>query len=399
MQPLTRVPAVRALVTLTLNACAPPALQPGEVLPFPDEIPVTHAPDNEPEAERRIEALVVPFMEDQGPPGLSLAVVRDGAVIYSGAYGWADIATGRPLDPHTPLLLSSITKTLLGVTAMQGVEAGRLSLDDAVSDMVGFSVDHTDTPIRLRHLLTHHSGIRDTRAYSTAYANGDPTVSLENFLSSYLQEDGSRWSTRNVASHAPGKRFAYSNVGAALAGLALGQRAGLPYNDLVRRDVLEPLGMEDSAFFLDDLETLPAVPYARERSGFAPYAQYGYPTYPDGMLRTSAHDIGRYTAAMANQGSLDGASILTPASTERMLEVDPTLGTDEDGQAIAWAMRELDGRPLIGHNGTDYGSFCELWFDPETGSGFAILLNGVPGSSFQNAIQLEIDLMAVADGT
>ncbi|MEN0062589.1 MAG: serine hydrolase domain-containing protein, partial [Myxococcota bacterium] len=288
----------------------------------------------------------------------------------------------------------------VGVAAMQGVEAERFDLNDPIGPVLPFEMSApNDAPIRFRHVLTHHSGIRDSAEYGQAYAQGDPTVALGDYLASYLVKDGARWRSSHFAGHAPGARFAYSNVGAALAGFALGEVAGVPFSDLVKRDILEPLGMADSAYYLADLPTPPAVPYDRDGGdAFAPWPQYGYPTYPDGMLRSSARDMARYVAAMANGGELEGTRVLTEASVDQMVTVDPDLGTDEDGQAIVWAMRELEGRPLIGHNGLDFGSLCEVWFDPESGDGIVLLMNGFPSVPFGEVIDLEAALFELAEG-
>lgn len=387
------------LTVVSTVACSSAPFETGSPVPVPaGPPPVTHTEGADASVIDAVEARVLTFFRDGGPPGLGVALVRDGEVLYSGGYGWADVAEERPLDPHTPVLLSSVSKTFIGVAAMQGVEAGRFELRDPIADVLPFTLDAPhDTPITFRHLLTHHSGVRDTIEYGRAYAEGDPTVELGPFLESYLTSDGSRFRRGSFAGHEPGDRFAYSNVGAALAGFAIGEAAQTSFADLVARDIFEPLGMDDSGYYLTDLATPPAVPYDREGDELAPWPQYGYPTYPDGMIRSSAHDMARYVAAMVD-GELDGTRILEATSVEEMLTVDRDLGTDEDGQAIAWAMRRLDGRPLIGHNGSDYGSFCELWFDPDTGDGIVLLLNGFPTIGFGEFLELEADLFAIAEG-
>ena len=300
------------------------------------------------------------------------------------------------------MLLSSVSKTFVGVAAMQAVEAGRVSLDDRADAHLDFAVDNPRVDgdaITLHHLLTHHSGIEDTAPVWNEYAPGDPEEPLADFLEAYLTPDGEHWRRRTFANRAPGEAFSYSNAGMALAALALGQAADLEPADLVDRDIFEPLGMSDTAYYLADLDQEPAVPYDRAGDGFRAWPQYGYPTYPDGMIRSSARDMARYVAAMAGGGELEGVRILSADLTAAMLTVDPTLGSDEDGQAIAWAMRELDGRPLMGHNGGDYGSLTEIWLDPSSGSGsgsgIVLLLNGFP-DDFRAGIELEEALFELA---
>ncbi|MEO0600108.1 MAG: serine hydrolase domain-containing protein [Myxococcota bacterium] len=389
---------ILAGLTLAVGCSAPP-FETGPELSLPaGPVPVTHDEGVDATVAAAVEERVVAYMEDDGPPGLGVALVRDGAVLYAGGYGWADVEDELPLGPRTSVLLSSVSKTFIGVAAMQAVDEGRLQLDQPLTDVLPFTLDGpSDAPITFRHVLTHHSGIRDTVEYGRAYAEGDPTVGLGEFLESYLVRGGSRWRSGSFAGHEPGDRFAYSNVGAALAGFAVGEASGTSFASIVFDEILLPLGMNDSAYYLSDLVRSPAVPYDRMGDGLAAWPQYGYPTYPDGMMRSSARDMARYVAAMVD-GELEGTRILEESTAREMVTVDPALGTDEDGQAIAWAMRRLEGRPLVGHNGLDYGSLCELWFDPETGDGFVLLLNGFPGTSFGRLIDLEADLFALAEG-
>ncbi|MEM1350673.1 MAG: serine hydrolase domain-containing protein, partial [Myxococcota bacterium] len=320
------------------------------------DTPIHHAVVVDEDLASAVDAEIVDALYEADLPGLGVAIVRDGEVVFCGGYGWADIATERPMQGDTPVLLSSVSKTFIGTTAMQAVAAGMLDLDQPVRDVVGFEVNNPKVDgdaVTVRDLLTHNSGIRDTSEYSSAYADGDPTIELEDFVRGYITKGGDYYRRGNWAREMPGTQFAYSNVGASLGALAVGKAYGVEYAEVVRRDVLEPLGMEDSAFFLSEVPKEPATPY-RSRLGkgaFRELSQYGYPTYPDGMMRSPACDVGRYVAAIAGGGVLEGVRIMEEEDVDEMLTVDVGAGTDEDGQAVAWAMREMGGHELYGHNG------------------------------------------------
>jgi CubicO group peptidase (beta-lactamase class C family) len=131
--------------------------------------------------------------------------------------------------------------------------------------------------------------------------------------------------------------------------------------------------MNNSGYFLTDLPVPPATQYNSKQR---PYDQYGYPTYPDGMMRSSANDMGRYIAMVQGNGTFDGVSILSAESVEEMLTVDPALGTDEDGQAIVWAkLNSSIGRLVLGHTGGDFGTAAILGLDRETGAGLIVMIN------------------------
>ncbi len=226
-------------------------------------------------------------------------------------------------------------------------------------------------------MLTHNSGIEDSDVYDESYGPGDPNIGLAAFEEGYLTPGGPYWDAANFAERRPGAGFVYSNVGASLGALAVADAAGMEFKDLVERDILGPLDMEQSGYFFADLSTEPSKLHWRAgRRTYRYWEPYGYPTYPDGMLHSTANDIARFGAMVLGGGVLDGVRVLPAERVEEMLTVDPALGTDEDGQAVVWARRTLAGRDLRGHNGGDYGSYTDLWFDREAGAGMAILFNG-----------------------
>ncbi len=384
-------------VGLLLAACRPFGL--GDPVALPDEAyPVARGVGGDTPLAEAVDAEVLAYLEAAQVPGLAVALVADGQPAYAAGYGWADLEAGRPLTPDTPVLLSSVSKTFVGVAALQAVEAGRVSLDAPASDHLPFplapSAEGVD--VTLRHLLTHTSGIVDSIEYGRSYVEGDPETSLREFLSEYLPPEGSRYRRGHRAAREPGAAFEYSNVGMATAGLVLGIAAQREFAELLDEELLDPLGMTGTAYFLADLEQPPAVPYARAGRRFRPYPQYGFPTYPDGLLRSSAGEMGRYVAAILAGGELDGVRVLSTERVDALLTVDEGAGTDEDGQAIAWARREAPGRELYGHNGGDYGSATELWVDREAGVGIVTLFNAVP-PSFTEWWELQQRLLDLAD--
>ncbi|MEM7153191.1 MAG: serine hydrolase domain-containing protein [Myxococcota bacterium] len=389
---------------LALAACQP--LSPGERTELPPgPAPVERGVETDLDLARAVDEAVLSFLSPGDVTGISVALVADGEVVFTSGYGWAELDGAQPLSANTPVLLSSVSKTFIGVAAMQAVERGRLQLDDSLTDRVGFTVDNPRVDgetITLRHALTHNTGLRDTREYDRSYDEGDPTIELSEFVQGYVQPRGKYWRRRNWRKAAPGTEFAYSNVGASLGALAIASAQDDEFMTLVQRTIFEPLGMEDSAYLLNDLPREAAVPYKHTVVGddFRPWPQYGYPTYPDGMIRSSANDMGRYLAAIEGGGQLEGVELLSADSVDEMLTVDASAGTDEDGQAIAWAMREMDGRELYGHNGGDFGSTTEIWIDRDAHVGIAVLLNcDTTSESWDRLMALERELLDLAETT
>ncbi|MFK7927422.1 MAG: serine hydrolase domain-containing protein [Myxococcota bacterium] len=379
---------MRALLPLLLIACGP-SLDRGEPETRPEgAIPVQRGIVLDEALADAFDEAIAPVLAESGV-GLGVAVVKDGVVVYTAGYGWADLASERPLEASTPMQVASVSKTLIAVSAMQGVEAGRFSLDTPVADVLGFPVDNPRVDgdvIQLQQVLMHMSGIEDSKVYGGSYHSGDPAIGLLDFVQSYVTPDTEHYHKTNFSKRAPGEGFAYSNVGASLGALAIAQAEGMEYADLVKRDIFEPLGMESSGFFRDDLPVAPATNYAGRNRAWEPY---GFPTYPDGLWRASPDDLGKFMAA------IQGNTLLSEASTKQMLTVDPTIEGDEDGQALGWAQVGLvEGRVLMGHTGGDPGVGAFMALDLESGVGVAFVLNSwdieleVGGVAYSRAFDL-----------
>ena len=109
--------------------------------------------------------------------------------------GYADPSnSNRLVDSDTPYLLSSISKTFIGVALMQASAEGYIDMDININEYIPFEIVNPKKPddesnvITLRHLSTHTSGILDNQYYDSTYAPGDPTISLGDFMYNYLME-------------------------------------------------------------------------------------------------------------------------------------------------------------------------------------------------------------------
>src|SRR5699024_10909955 len=102
-------------------------------------------------------------ISEENIPNAAVSVVHDGEVIFEKGYGYADIASETPVDPETSLFrIGSISKLMTWTAIMQLVEQGKLDLDTDINEYLDFEIPaYADTPITLRHLLTHTPGFED----------------------------------------------------------------------------------------------------------------------------------------------------------------------------------------------------------------------------------------------
>jgi CubicO group peptidase (beta-lactamase class C family) len=307
--------------------------------------------------------------------GLAVAVVMDGQPSWSKGYGYTNITTKQPATPDTPFTLASVSKVVVATAIMKAAEAGVLSLDADINTFLPFRVDNPLVPnavMTLRHLATHTSGLADGQAYEASYVAGDPTTTLGDFLKDYFTPTGTFYDAEeNFSATRPGEHHDYSNVGAALAAYIVEMQTGIPFNLYTEQTIFQPLGMENTHWFLKDFEdsSAIAVPHLE---GVANTAHHGFPTYPDGLLRSSANDLARFLAAVMNEGELDGIQLLQKNTVTEMLRVQfPTITRDGEMQGFFWAYHG----GLVGHEGGDPGVRTFLRFHPEKKIGVVVLIN------------------------
>ena len=313
-------------------------------------------------------------------PGLAACIVKDGAITWEHGYGHANIARDRRATPDTLFMLASISKTVMAVAVMQAVEDGLLDLDADVNDVLPFPVRnprHPDASITLRMLLTHTSSIRDDwPTIIPFYSHGDSSIALGDYLDRYLAPGGDLYEPhKSYASWAPGARYDYCNIAAALAGFMVEAASGTPFDAWCVERIFTPLAMKGTDWHLAGLERSQiAMPYHYRDGGFVAYGQYGYPDYPDGELRTSARRLAHHLVAFMNFGEYAGTRILQEATVREMRRVQDA--TVAHGQGLIWYRFALRGMALMGHNGGDSGVATQMYFRPKDNVGVIALSNG-----------------------
>jgi len=322
-------------------------------------------------------------------PGLAFASFtrdREGEV---GADGHADHAKRTAATAGTVFEAASIGKTMIAVAVMQLVDERKLDIDADVTPLVGFPVRHPRSaePITLRLLLTHRAGLVDRDAELLAPRAAAP---LGDFLRGYLVRDGAP--RREAYGDAtPGARVRYSNVGAALAAYAAERAAGLTFDELTRRRVFEPLGMRDTRWTASTGAggdagggggaagaagaagvVAVALPHAYADGGFKALPPASHAIYPVVDLHSTARDLTRFGRAILRGGELDGTRILSEPSVRAMF-----IAHDASGeQGLAWQLRTVGGRAVVGHEGEDRGATTALFLDRSAGRGAVVLANG-----------------------
>lgn len=356
-----------------------------------------------------------------------VAFDRDG-VTATQAQGLADVQAQRALTVDDPVRIASISKLVLAIGVMRLVEEGRLDLDADVSSYLGWELRHPrfpETPITLRLMLSHRSGLTDNAGYWATPLDGDIRD---------IVNDPRAWDE-----HAPGRWFRYTNLNSPLVASMMERVTGERFDLLMQRLVLQPAkitacyGWEscDSAtaaraVVLYDEQGQPVVDDNRSgkpacnvrpaRDGSCDLALWqpgrnGGAFSPQGGLRISAAALARVGRLLLGDGQIDGVRILTPASVQTLLTPQwvyaPGNGqTWEDGEpepppgmpratmcrygqstiTLATSHPDCgddpfgDGIARVGHSGNAYGLRSGLWIDPASGTGVAYFATGMDGA-------------------
>ena len=314
-------------------------------------------------------------------PGLAAAILVQGELVWVEGLGWADLERETSMTPDSILNIGSVSKLFTATAASLLYQEGRLDLDADINDYLPFHVRHPAAPeaaITARQLLTHTAGIADAAAYGASYACGDPEVSLEDWLQSYLTPGGTDFTTESFLDTAPGAAFGYSNVGYGLLGLVVERISGRPFSEFTRDRILEPLGMQSSGWHLSDIEIENhATPYRLhsadldlepedrallpegvfEEGAFVPYCLYSFYNYPDGLMRTTIQELAAFV--MATLPGDSGRDRLLHADTRAEVfsdQLGERLPTDGRIQGLGWRRIEIASLgSLWSHGGADPG--------------------------------------------
>ena len=312
--------------------------------------------------------------------GLSVAVVKKGDIIYSNSFGLKDIDTKAPLSDSDIFRIASISKSFSATSIMQLREAGKLSLDDDFSDLVGFKIRNPKFPekvITLRMIMSHTSSINDSQGYFT--------------LDAINPSKNPDWA-KCYSDYAPGEGYKYCNLNYNMVGTVIEKLSGERFDNYVKNHILNPLGLY-GGYNVDSLDanrfaTLheydattktfkPSMAaYNPRREEIRNYVMgYSTPIFsPTGGMKISATDLAKYMSMHMNMGKYKGKRIMSKKSAKLM----QTKVADEEGYALALTNLDvlIPGKMMVGHTGSAYGLYSAMFFHPKEKFGIVVITNG-----------------------
>ena len=340
--------------------------------------------------KEKFENMVVTAMARECIPGLSIALVKDGRIIYARGFGARNLKENLPATPHTLYGIGSCTKSFTALAVMQLVEQGKLDVQDPVKNYLPFKLGSDEKPIRIHHLLTHSSGIPNLGTaeiwFDRVMGRDETGIPLSSWDDIFLHVNGAQ---EEIAAE-PGKRYFYLNIGFDLLGQIVERVSKMPYEEYVKEKILKPLKMNRTTFLEEDYEKYPDVMTAylkehkEEKIKLTPSKYYFTYDHADGGLLSSVMELTNYLLANINGGVFEGTRILDATLMEEMhkIHIETEISRrgygryGKTGYGYGWAiMEDFLGHKLVRHGGSIGVSSANLMFIPDLKIGVALGAN------------------------
>jgi CubicO group peptidase (beta-lactamase class C family) len=328
----------------------------------------------------KAEAAIQQLMQTTPIVGLSVAVVKDNQIIYNHSFGYKDLEQQLPLQNNNIFRIASISKSFTSTAMMQLIAKKQISLNQDVSELVGFKIRNPrfpNTVITLKMLLSHRSSINDSEGYFSLDAI-DPSKN-PNWEKSYN-------------AYEPDKGYMYCNLNYNLAGSILEKATAVRFDQYIQQQILEPLGLYggynvnalDSNLIAKIYEyKSDGAKFIHSPSAYAPRTEEinnytmgrSTPIFsPTGGMKISAHDLAEYMIMHSQLGKHNGKRIIPKKLSKQMQSI---ISEEENyGMALETSTQLIEGKTMIGHTGVAYGLYSIMFFEPKEKIGFVVISNG-----------------------
>jgi CubicO group peptidase (beta-lactamase class C family) len=352
----------------------------------------------------KLDAMLDEAMQQEQVPGLVAMVVKDGKIVYHAAKGLADVESGQAMQKNSIFRIASQSKAITSTAVMILWEEGKFRLDDPISKYIPefknpqilstfrygdttYTTKPSTKEITIRHLLTHTSGLGygvidgDERIRMIYHKAGVTDLfTTENIK---IGESVKRLAKLPLH-HEPGTKYTYSE-GLDVLGYLVEIVSGKPFDVFLKERIFDPLGMNDTRFYLTDAQAPRLVTvHTRQDGKWAPYPVTFYdPAYPKtgakaffsggAGLSSTTEDYAKFLQMYLNGGIYNGKRILSSHTIKMIMtnQVGDLLGDGGKDYGLAFGLVDENGvqQGGLGSLGTfDWGGYfnTQYFADPET---------------------------------
>ena len=334
--------------------------------------------------DKQIAAAMQKMLDQNEVPGAVTLIATPTGITHLAALGFSSAAKTQKLEKRSIFWIASMTKPTIGVSILMLQDEGKLSIDDPLGKHIK---EFAESPVTLRHMLTHTSGL--------------PEATPQQLATATKIADLVAFSANRPLLFTPGSQWRYCQSGINLLGRVVEVVSGQPLPDFLNQRLFTPLKMKDTTFYLSDKQIKRLVTPARLDDGkltdaLNPVLQGKSPTdknrYPaaNGGLYSTAPDYARFARMLLRGGELDGKRYLSPKAFEQL-----TANQTGDLKAgfipgHAWGLtvgvvqvpqgQTAMSKPgTFGHGGA-HGT--QAWIDPKSG---LVMILMVQRANFKNA--------------
>ena len=298
-----------------------------------------------------------------GAPGLALAVVREGRVVFKRGWGLACLDYDVPITPATVFHVASVSKQFTAFAIALLADQGKLSVDDDYRKYLPDMPDFKQT-VTLRHLLYHTSGMRDQwELLMLAGWRLDDVITQDDILGMLRRQ--------RELNFPPGEEHLYCNSGYTLLAEVAGKVSGKPFVEYMRDQVFQPLGMTNTHFHLDHEQVVKNMAYSYNpaRGGGYRKSVLSYANVGATSLFTTVEDLAKWIANF-EQPTVGSAAVLG-----QMRERGKLNNGKEINYGFGLVNSEFRKARVIEHSGGDAGYRSYLLWFPDHHLGVALLSN------------------------
>lgn len=351
----------------------------------------------------KLDAMLDDAIQSEQVPGLVAMVVKDGKIVYHSAKGFADVESGKAMEKNSIFRIASQTKAITSTAIMMLWEEGKFRLDDPISKFIPefknpqvlntfrygdttFTARPSTKEITIRHLLTHTSGL------GYGVIDGDERMKMiydkagvtDLFTTENITiEESVRRLAKLPLHHEPGAKFTYSE-GLDVLGYLIEIASGMPFDQFLKIRLFDPLGMDDTRFYLSDAQAPRLVTvHTRKVDKWEPFPVTFYdPAYPKAGAKTffsggaglssTTGDYAKFLQMYLNGGIYNGKRILSPNTITTIMtnQVGDLLGEGGKDYGLAFGIVDQRGVQIggIGSLGTfDWGGYfnTQYFADPQ----------------------------------
>jgi CubicO group peptidase (beta-lactamase class C family) len=339
-----------------------------------------------------LRARVRHIMDSTHVPSLSVAVASHGKIVWEEGFGFADVEHKVPATPQTLYSMASISKPITATGMMRLVEAGKIRLDNPANDYLGSGkitgLAGDAAAATVRRVMSHTAGLPLHYHFFYAMDGGDERPSMDEAIDRY-----------GIVMFPPGTVYNYSNLGYGIVEQMIAHTSGKPYEDFMRTEVFEPLGLTHTTIGTGAGISNSAVRYDDQGK---PIPYYDFDHRGASAVYTSAHDLVRFGMFHLKDHLKDQQRILAD-STIDLMHRSATTGAVSNGRnpveyGLGWAINTEFGVRRFSHTGGMPGVATILALYPSEDLAVVVLANQSSPAPFLAATDIAAAFLPPAYG-